>query len=79
MQQVTLIIPFTKLDAMVETKIENNNMILVLKINMVHCYIKPIKCLFIAQKMKYYVSESNAEMDGRWLDVIITIKEVIKK
>ena len=49
MQQVTLIIPFTKLNVMVETK--TKNVFSVKKTEMVHCYTKPHAHIFIAQNM----------------------------
>ena len=50
MQQVTFVIPFTKLDVMVETKMENDNIFLVMKMNMFHCHVKPSTCLFLLHK-----------------------------
>ena len=57
MQQVTLIVPLTKLDVIVETK-TGNNIFLVKKTEMVHYYTKPHTCIFIAQNMKYYIPET---------------------
>ena len=68
-QQVTLIIPFTKLNVVIETKIENNSILQAVKTNMMHCYIKLNKCLFVAQEMKNYVPNNNAEMNKMWIDV----------
>ena len=77
-QQVALIIPFTKLDVTVKRRMKNI-IFSVKKTEMVHCYKKPHTCNFIAQNMQYYVPENNAEMNRRWIDVKVTIKEMIKE
>ena len=63
-QQVTLILPFTKLDDMVETKTENSFLI-AKNLEMVHCYIKPNTCMFILQNIHYHIPENTTEIDRR--------------
>ena len=46
-KEVTMLLPFTKLDVMVESKIENGSFPSN-KTEKIHCYIKPKTCIIIA-------------------------------
>ena len=58
-QQVTLILLFTKLDVMVETKMENSFLI-TKNSEMVLCYIKLNTCVFIVQNIYCHIPENTS-------------------
>ena len=73
-KQVTIILPFTKLDVMVKFKTENGSFTSN-KSEKIHCYIKPKMCIVIAQNTHSYIPENTAEIDRRWIDIKITLSD----
>ena len=73
-KQVTMVIHFTKLYVMVKFKMENGFFI-INKSEKVHCYIKPKTFIVITQYTHYYIPKNTTEIDQRWIDTKITLRD----
>ena len=77
-KQMTMILPFSKFNFMVKSKIENGSFTSN-KTEKVHCYIKPKMCIVRAQDTHSYILENTADIDRRWIDIKITLRDTQKE
>ena len=72
--QLTMIVPFTELDVIVESK-KVNNFLMNNHTEKVHCYLKSRSCVIIAQNIRYYIPDNTTEMDQIWMDIKVTLND----